>query len=102
MIFKKKKKEEEKFEKIHLPNGEFYLPWAAGQWDMLSLGWKTRIKARNCFNPLTTGNELKNNLMVVNIVAGDALVLKHQGISILNTEYIPIAPDHCHKKWWLS
>ena len=27
---------EEKFVQIYLPNGQFYLPRAVGQWDMLS------------------------------------------------------------------
>ena len=27
---------EEKFTQIHLPDWQFYLPWAIGQWAMLS------------------------------------------------------------------
>ena len=39
--------------------------------------------------------------MFVSIVATDTLVLKHQGISIHNTDSLSVVSNKFHKKWFL-
>ena len=55
------------------------------------------------FNPLTAGNTKRHNYVLASIVAADALVLKHQVISIHNTDSIIVVPKLYHKNgyfWW--
>ena len=48
-------------------------------------------------NPWTTGNIWRFSQVWVSIVAGDALVLKHQAITIRNTDSMVTAPYQFHK-----
>ena len=49
-------------------------------------------------NPLTIGNSWRRNGKLVSNVTADALVLKHQAISIHNTGSIPLVWHQFHKK----
>ena len=52
-------------------------------------------------NPLSTGNVWGCNHIMVSIVDADGLVLKHQAISIHNTDLILILRLQFQKKWLL-
>ena len=64
------------FKKIHLK-------MSSGKWRPFCLG----------LNVLTTGNSWRYDNVCVSIVAADALVLKHQSISILKTDLIPVVTE---------
>ena len=57
--------------------------------------------ASSSYSPSITGNPWKCNLVLVSIVAADALVLKHWVISIENANSIVISQDQTHEKLWL-
>ena len=44
-------------------------------------------------NPLTTGSLKKHNKVLFSFMDADGLVIKHQGINIYNTGFIPVALD---------
>ena len=58
------------------------------------------LMASHChFNPLTTRNTQQCNQKLVSLVAADDLVLKHQVITILNPDFMPIVPHQLHREW---